>query len=293
MAAPRHTSLLALYPRITARDRHLLQLLDDHQVLTTPQIHTLLFGARRTCQERLGELHTLGLIDRFRFPRPGGGSQPWHWTLGHHGHRFQAAAHGLPEPTARATRDRTHRLSANPRLNHLTATNDFFVRLAAHTRTDPARQLTRWWSERTATERFLGVRPDGHGIWTTPDTSTGFFLECDLGTETLHRVAAKLDGYARLAAGGGPRYPVLFWLGNPGREEHLHPLLRGHVVVSATSGHDSDPSGSVWLPAGGWHRVHLGQLPSSHGPDNAVNPNWRNGVLDLAGDHQWVARTSM
>ncbi|WP_274534599.1 replication-relaxation family protein [Micromonospora sp. CB01531] len=134
MPQPRSAGLLAIYPHITSRDRLLLQLLDDHQVLTTDQIHRILFHARRTCQIRLGELAALGLLDQFRFPRDGGGSQPWHWTLGHHGHRFQAAAHQRPEPTLRASRQPVQRLSANPHLTHLLTTNELFVRLTTHAR---------------------------------------------------------------------------------------------------------------------------------------------------------------
>ncbi|MEU5943775.1 replication-relaxation family protein [Micromonospora sp. NPDC047548] len=60
MPQSRSASLLTIYPHITSRDRLLLQLLDDHQVLTTDQIHRMLFLARRTCQIRLSELAALG-----------------------------------------------------------------------------------------------------------------------------------------------------------------------------------------------------------------------------------------
>ncbi|HEY2673710.1 MAG TPA: replication-relaxation family protein [Rugosimonospora sp.] len=280
--APTH-GLLAIYPHITTRDRELLQLLDDHQVLTTDQIHRLLFHARRTCQLRLGELRQLGLLERFRFARTGGGSQPWHWTLGHDGERFQAAAHNRTEPTTRSSRQRITRLSANPNLTHLLTANEFFVRLAEHARRHPQARLDRWWSETVATQQFLKVRPDGHGLWSAADTTVGFWLEADTGTEPLGRVTAKLDGYARLAATGGPRYPVLFWVGSQAREEHLHRLLRqaDAEVPTATATHDADPAEAVWLPGGGIERVRLQQLPSSHGRANAANPNFDDGELNL------------
>src|SRR3954452_5561231 len=147
MPLSRTSSLLAIYPHITGRDRLLLQLLDDHQVLTTGQIHRMLFAARRTCQIRLNELAALGLVERFRFARDGGGSHPWHWTLGHNGHRFQAAAHDRPEPTLRTSRQAVQRLSATPHLAHLLRANEFFVRLSAHARQHPEARLERWWSE--------------------------------------------------------------------------------------------------------------------------------------------------
>ncbi|MFI2664118.1 replication-relaxation family protein [Micromonospora carbonacea] len=273
MPPSRSPGLLALYPHITDRDRLLLQLLDDHQVLTTDQIHRMLFQARRTCQIRLGELAGLGLLDRFRFARAGGGSHPWHWTLGHHGHRFQAAAHQRPEPTLRATRQRVHRLSANPHLPHLLTANEFFVRLTAHTRRHPEARLRRWWSETLTTRQFRTITADGHGLWSVAGTTVGFFLEADTGTEPLGRVVAKLDRYAQLTRRGGPRYPVLFWLGSEHREEHLHRLLTGDVPC-ATATHTADPAEAVWLPAGATGRVSLAELPSDHGQPVADNPNF-------------------
>lgn len=277
MPSSRTASLLAIYPHITGRDRLLLQLLDDHQVLTTGQIHRLLFSARRTCQLRLAELAALDLLERFRFSRDGGGSQPWHWTLGHNGHRFQAAAHHRAEPTARATRQLVQRLSANPHLAHLVLANEFFVRLTEHARRHPEARLDRWWSETVTTQQYRTITADGHGLWSVAGSTVGFFLEADTGTEPLRsRVVAKLDRYATMIRRGGPRYPVLFWLGSEPREDHLHGLLRDRpgTVPFATATHDSDPAERAWLPGGDTGRVRLVELPSDHGHPVADNPNY-------------------
>lgn len=277
MPQTRPDGLLAIYPHITSRDRQLLQLLDDHQVLTTDQVHALFFHARRTCQIRLTELRALGLLDRFRFARDGGGSQPWHWTLGHNGHRFQAAAHGRAEPTARTSRQTMQRLSANPNLTHLVTANEFGVRLRAHVRRHPAARLQRWWSEASAKTRFRVITPDGHGVWSVGDTTVGYWLEVDTGTEPLGKVVAKLDKYAMLVRQGGPRYPVLFWVHSEDREEHLHAQLRGRraeAVVCATAVHAADPAEAVWLAAGASRRVRLVELPSDHGRAVAANGNY-------------------
>jgi hypothetical protein len=277
------THLLDLYPHLTPRDRHLLALLDEHQVLTTDQIQRLYFQARRTCQLRLRELRTLGLLERFRFARMAGGSEPWHWTLGLAGARFRAGANARPSPTERAHREQVLRLSATAYLPHLLATNEFFVRLRHTARTDPNVSLARWWSERTSTARFLAIKPDGHGLWTSNGRTVGWFLECDRGTESLPRLIAKLDAYERLIHSGGPRYPVLFWLPGVTREANLHQALRHQpsTVPVATATHDADPARAVWLPAGGWQRVALVELPTEHGLNSASNPNWRDGQLDL------------
>ena len=276
MPLSRSTSLLAIYPHITSRDRHLLQLLDEHHVLTTDQIHRMLFTARRTCQIRLTELATLGLLERFRFARDGGGSQPWHWTLGHNGHRFQAAAHNRPEPTLRASSHTTQRLSANPHLTHLLTANEFGVRLLAHARHHPKTQLDRWWSETVTTKQFRTITADGHGLWSDAGTTVGWFLEADTGTEPLGRLTSKLDRYAALIRRGGPRYPVLFWLPGEAREEHLHTLLRSRrdAVPTATAIQAHDPAEAVWLPGDDTCRVRLVELPSDHGQPVADNPNF-------------------
>ncbi|SBV24709.1 Replication-relaxation [Micromonospora krabiensis] len=284
MPPPRPDGLLAIYPHITDRDRHLLHLLDEHHVLTTDQIHRLLFTARRTCQVRLGELRELGLLDRFRFARTGGGNHPWHWTLGHHGQRFQAAVHDRPEPTARASRHRVQRLSANPHLSHLVTVNEFFVRLRAHTRRHPHARLDRWWSETTTTKQFRTITADGHGLWSLDETTVGFWLEADTGTEPLGRLLAKLDRYATLARRVGVRYPVLFWLGSAPREEHLHRMLRGQhgEVTVATATHDTNPADAVWLPIGATSRVGIADLVADHGQPVADNPNFDDDGLFVA-----------
>jgi hypothetical protein len=286
-----HRNPLAAHPHLTGRDRTLLTLLEDHQVLTADQITRLLFTRLRTCQVRLDKLRGLDLLDRFRFSRPYGGADPWKWVLGQAGAYFQAAAAARPAPTERAHREQTLRLSASPTLNHLLTTNEFFVRLhhAARATDDPnspnddERQLKRWWPERVATARFPGVQPDGHGIWTDHARTMGFFLETDLGTENLTRLLTKLNGYARLATKGGPSYPVLFWLPTPEREANLQALLRldPPPVLVATGTHDADPAEAVWLPVDDWRRYPLWDLPGDHGPNVAANPNWLDGHLDL------------
>jgi hypothetical protein len=282
---------LALHHRMTPRDRHLLAQLDQHLVLTTDQIHRLHYRALRTCQIRLHELYTLGLLDRFRFARLYGGSEPWHWVLGLHGARFQAGATGRPAPTLRAHRDQIVRLTARPRLPHLLATNEFFVRLAFTARIDQRVRLDRWWSERTTTAKFLRIRPDAHGLWTARGRTVGWFLETDMGTEPLTRVVAKLPAYEQLAASGGPAYPVLFWLPNADRESHLQQALRQRLpeVPVATATHEVDPADAVWLPIDGWQRMALPDLPTDHGLNTAGNPNWIDGHLDLSNQAELAA----
>ncbi|MFC7483133.1 replication-relaxation family protein [Luedemannella flava] len=257
--------------RVTPRDRRLLDYLHQHHTFTTDQLADLTFGTVGRARARLNTLLGRAVLDRFRhYQRPG--SQAWRWTLGPVGAAIIAASRGEPMPRPSAVRDATARLATSPTLAHLLATNGFFVALTHHTRTrDDRAVLARWWNEARAREVCAGlVRPDGHGVWRTGGRVVEFWLETDLGTEPLSRVAGKLTGYASL----GPRrgYPVLFWLPGAAREANLHALLsRGGVpdgvcVATATTAHaatQGGPAGPVWRLHGRADRVPLSDLPTS------------------------------
>jgi hypothetical protein len=255
--------------RITPRDRYLLDLLRDHQVLTTEHLADLAFGTVGRARHRLNTLLDRAVLDRFRhYLRPG--SQSWRWCLGPVGAALVAASRGEPLPRPSAVRDTTARLAASPTLGHLLAVNGFFVALTrdARNRTDGAR-LVRWWNEARSRDAAGNlVRPDGHGVWHQAGRVVPFWLEMDLGTEPLVRVAAKLTGYATL----GPRraYPVLIWLPGTVREANLHALLTragapgGVIVATAADDHAAGyggPSGPVWRVHGDPGRVPLSDLP--------------------------------
>ncbi|HEY7224677.1 MAG TPA: replication-relaxation family protein [Micromonosporaceae bacterium] len=270
-----------MYPR----DRALLDLLDEHLVLTTGQIDHALFGALRACQRRLAHLRGLELVDRFTLPRPrSGGSVQGHWALGRLGLDWHAAAREEPPATARAARLRLARLAHRPTLAHLLGVNSFFTALMGVARNRPDTALVRWWSEPTATRLFTAVFPDGHGLWHENGRTVGFFLEYDTGTENLPRLVDKLGGYEQLAADGGPVYPVLFSLHSPARETNLHTALAGRlgrVPVATTTRPTPDPSAAVWAPVGGdpARRLRLADLPSDHGPRSRRNATWPDGQL--------------
>jgi len=278
-SAARLTAVVAAeLSRITPRDRLILDLLDQHRTFTTDQLADLTFGTVGRARARLNTLHGRGVLDRFRhYQRPG--SQSWRWTLGPLGAAIMAAARGEALPRPSAVRDATARLATSPTLGHLLAVNGFFVALTAHARTrdsghDGAR-LARWWNEARCREACGNlVRPDGHGVWAVGGRAVPFWLEADLATEPLSRVAGKLTGYAHL----GPRlaYPVLFWLTTAAREANLHHLLTRTGVPDgltvATGAADSTgeraagtggPAGRVWRVPGHVERVALSDLSAS------------------------------
>ncbi len=256
--------------RITPRDRLLLDLLADHHTLTTDQIADLAFTSLGRTRNRLSDLRSRGVLDRFRhYQRPG--SQAWRWTLGPLGAAIVAASRGEPLPRPAAVRDATARLAMSPTLPHLLAVNGFFVALTAHARTrDDDTRLVRWWNEARCREACGNlVRPDGHGVWHTGGRAVPFWLEMDLGTEVLSRVAGKLTGYGQLA-GTQRAYPVLFWLPTAAREANLHAHLArtgvpdGLTVATASDEHTAGtggPAGPVWRVAGHPGRVALADIP--------------------------------
>ena len=266
--------------RLTPRDRLILDLLDQHQTLTTDQLVDVAFGSVGRARNRLNTLYGRDILDRFRhYQRPG--SQAWRWTLGPVGAAIVAAGNGAPLPRPAAVRDGTARLAMSPTLAHLVTVNGFFVALTAHTHTHPGTRLARWWNEARCREACGNlVRPDGHGVWAAAGRVAPFWLEADLGTEPLRRVAGKLTGYAALP----PRraYPVLFWLTSTAREANLHAHLSrsgvpdGVTVATATGDHTAraadGPAGAVWRVVDRSGRVSLAYLGAPGAASSADLP---------------------
>lgn len=253
-AQPRLTGAISAERQLTERDHQLLDLLADHQVLTTEQIARLLFASPDVARKRLVLLTRRGVLARFRAcQRPG--SQSWRYTLGPLGAIIHAAAADRPLPTAAKTHEKTLKLARSPRLQHLLGVNDFFVNLATHARAHDGCALTEWLSERDVTDACARiVRPDGYGQWRENGRSIGFFLEYDTGTETLDRLVGKLDGYRDLVEAGINR-PVLFVLPGGKRQANFHDLaanpdIAGRVPVATTTGDDiatASAAGRIWL----------------------------------------------
>ncbi len=246
---------LAVLGVLTGRDRQLLALLGEHQVLTTSQLTRLAFPSRAMAQRRLLRLYQLGVLDRFRWYQTVG-SQDWHYTTGLLGAELLAAARAATPPRPSEQHRRISRLAASPRLAHLLGINEVFSGLAGHARTHPGAALDAWWPERRCAEHYSTlVRPDGYGQWTQAGRRVEFFLEYDTGTEPLTRVVAKLAGYADLAAAGGPAIPVLFWVPTISREANLHAALaRANSPVTVATANTELAAGYGYGPAGAiWH----------------------------------------
>lgn len=259
--SPELMSLLG--SRLTPRDRYVMRMLHEHRVLTTPQIAELAFGSYSVAAHRLPVLHWMRAVDRFRLFRPlGGGSAPWHYVLDEPGAHVLAAEDGTTVAELGYRRDRALAIQHSRQLAHTVGVNGFFTALTAAARTDPAKNLTTWWPERRCTELWGDiVRPDAYGRWTDNGHVLDFFLEYDTGTETIDRVAAKLDSYATLATTTGIATTVLFWFPTERREANFRDRVKTAPVPVATgAAHLADgpsrPDETSWLALPGTGERH-------------------------------------
>ncbi|MDA8360268.1 MAG: replication-relaxation family protein [Actinomycetota bacterium] len=244
-------SALDIVGRLTERDRFICRVLWEHRVLTTEQVLDLCFSSLTSTQHRLVALWRLGVLERFRPLRPTG-SEPWRYTLGPCGAAIVASERGVEAPRPSAVHDRVVALAAHQRTAHTLGVNGVFCALHKAARSRPDAAVGAWWSERRcAAEWGDFVRPDAYGAWEEAGRRVEFFLEHDTGTETLSRVAAKLDGYRDLAEAEGGARPLLFWLASPGREPALRKALQGSALPVATAVvGTTNPADAVWLPVG-------------------------------------------
>ncbi|MDA8355623.1 MAG: replication-relaxation family protein [Actinomycetota bacterium] len=251
---------------LTDRDRQILRLLRWHRVLTTSQIHRMVFGDRNTAQHRMTRLHDLRLVERFR-PLRAGRDGEYHYVLDVLGAYVVAAmANRVPdrEIPMRWRTDWAMSIATSQRLAHTVGANDLFVRLVAAARQRPDAELSTWWGERYCKDR-LGevVRPDGLGVWREGDATVVFCLEYDRGSEQLSRLAKKAADYARLEAAWGVPFWVLAVVPGPRRERGVSGALSagGVAVATTTASLARRPEAAVWAPEGAdGARVRLGEL---------------------------------
>ncbi|MGH8997562.1 MAG: replication-relaxation family protein, partial [Acidimicrobiales bacterium] len=199
----RDDRLYELAGRLTERDRRICRLLYEHRVLTTGQVTDVAFDSARKAQARLAMLHALGVVERFRF-RSWSGTSPYHLTLGRAGAAVVAAERAVSVADLGWHKQTATALATNRQLAHLVGCNGIFTRLIRSARARPGCALDEWWSARRCAGAWGdAVRPDAYAVWVEDDVRLPFCFEYDTGTEALRRLAAKLDGYARLARAVG------------------------------------------------------------------------------------------
>lgn len=177
-------------PRITIRDRELLDRLCQSEPLSTSELCLLFFSCLRVARKRLVKLEAQDLIMRVYPARSHrGGRSEALWFLSPNGRRtIGASARRLPGLSI-------------PDLEHRRATAAFFIALIERSLTRPDEGLYSWLGEQRAQEGTgAGVRPDGYGRYLHADGEIAFYLEIDRTTEPARRIKAKLDAYKHALA---------------------------------------------------------------------------------------------
>ncbi|WP_433524069.1 replication-relaxation family protein [Nocardia pseudovaccinii] len=247
---------------LTGRDRWILRMLHEHRVLTTGQLAELAFPTPKIARRRLAILHDYRVLDRFR-PLRTRGSAPSHWTLAPAGATVLAAEAATSVRELGYNHQQTLAIAHSLHLTHTLGVNQWFTTLTTHHHDGDGRVVA-WWSQ-TRCQRLWGdlARPDAFGRYTHTGLVLDFFLEYDLATTALPRVAAKLHGYSELARTTGVITPVLLWMPTLLRESSArHAVAQtwarlpdpdavpvataaAELLASIT---DPSPADRVWLP---------------------------------------------
>ncbi|NJP95413.1 hypothetical protein HCN51_39275 [Nonomuraea sp. FMUSA5-5] len=256
--------------RLTPRDYQILEHLLHHRVLTTHQLQRMFFTKPQPTRRRLGILHKLHTITRYRPWTPYGGSAPHHWVLGRTGAELLALRGHTTVKELGYHPDLAMSISVSDKSGHQIGVNDFFVALLHLARHTSEAHLRAWLSEKQCAKIWGGLaRPDAFGCWYEHGHQIDFFLEHDTGSMTLAKVADKLAAYTDLADATQITTPVLFWLPSRARETNLRAVIKATEMPIATAVQtdlDDGPAGPCWLPLpsrAGQSRMRLGELSNA------------------------------
>lgn len=259
---------------LTERDREIVQVLFEQQVLTTDQLALLFFSSRRRAQDRLLFLYRNRVVDRFYPPAPFGYGKPQaHWLLDEAGALLVAARLGVERK--QLGWQRRDDWGSHPQLVHRLESNRFVTELIAATLPEPSLGVTAWWGQAEAARRLtvhkdLPVpRPDAGFQLVCLAGAIECYLEWDRGTETKAGLLEKLYAYLQvhdpMRYWQWPSLNLLFVVPGTGRLATLEAALAdvradadarrydfftGWGLVAATA-HDLEQQGPlapVWWP---------------------------------------------
>lgn len=219
-----HQQLSRLEARLSERDRQVLHLIGEHRFLTTFQIQHFCFHDHHTTDTAARVTRrVLARLKRDELLQPltrqvGGtraGSEGTIWQLAPAGSRL---AHGGSSAARRRPRDPSDRFLA-----HQLAVADVHVLLAQHRRIEAIEDVT-VQVEPASWRRYQG--PSGEPRWLQPDLAADitteaftdrFFIEVDLGSETLPTLLGKCEQYEAYRRTGIEQqhvgtFPLVVWL---------------------------------------------------------------------------------
>lgn len=253
--------LQRLEHHLSERDEAVLSRVAEHQFLTTRQIESFCFtghasaaSAGRTTRRVLGRLERDGLLRALTRQiggvRAGSAARVWH----------------LAPAGSRLVYGETRRRVDNPSLRflaHRLAVADVHLLLLAHRRIEAIEDVT-VEVEPAAWRRYQG--PGGEGRWLQPDLfaelvagdfADRFFVEVDLGTESLPTLLRKCDQYEQYRRSGIEQarhgaFPVVVWLlPNDERARQLQAAIRHAERLSPAMFRCATPGELVQVLAGG------------------------------------------
>lgn len=194
---------------LTERDREIIKAVHENRFLRRDQIERLFFSTTAAANARLLMLYQHRFLDRLYLPVELGSSQAV-YALDREGAALIAHEEHLHLSQVRWKRK--HNRIEFFFLEHTVAVAELHValELSARGRDDVA--LTEWRREGFLTreklsdpeddERHLIVAPDAFFSLAVPGGSIYFFVEVDLGTETLERFRRKVRAYQEYYRGG-------------------------------------------------------------------------------------------
>lgn len=218
------------YPRIvlTERDREIILAVHENRFLRRDQIERLFFSTTAAANARLLSLYQHHFLDRLYLPVAVGSSQAV-YALDRQGARLVARQEHLP--LSSVIWKRKHNRVELFFLEHTVTVAELHVGLQLGIRARDDVVLLEWRREAFLTrERFadpedpdlrLFVWPDAFFGLATPEGRSYFFVEADLGTETLERFRRKVLAYQE------------YWRSGRYTERYGHTAFRVLVVSDA------------------------------------------------------------
>jgi hypothetical protein len=262
-------ALAGMTARLTDRDFVVIDALARFKVMTTSQLAAVYFPSANAARIRLRTLANLGILARSRRPHSG----KLHFTLDWAGQAIHALRAGGRPPSAAEAAWEVQRQFLSPTRTHDEGAVDAVAALHLACRQHGGAQISEWLSETEASWEFQGLRPDAAF---TLETDTGRSLmawyEHDTGTETLERLAVKIDAYRSRRS---PLLPytrrVLIGCSTAARIQALTARVSdtGNLIVAASLHHglppisDVPPNTTSLLTAPRWHRLGLPAEPCS------------------------------
>ncbi|WP_133884182.1 replication-relaxation family protein [Glycomyces sp. NRRL B-16210] len=210
--------------RLTDRDFEIIHTLAKRKIMTAGMLEAVFFSSAHSAAARLLTLHEMGILARWRSPS----SRAYRYVLDWRGQCVQAMRTDEKPPTKQAGTYKAQQMFMSTQRAHTEAVNAFFCRLHRGARNRPDVRVAKWDEPRYFP---FGPRPDGSATLEWNDgNELHFMLEHDRGTETLQRLADKVESYKHDARDSSGKQVLLIEVISQGRLTNLIPAATAHWV---------------------------------------------------------------